>query len=166
MGFSRQEYWSGLPFPSPGGVPQLRDQTQVSCIAGRLFTIWVTREEITLESRNANMWLRHKLIITVLPTGHSYWFKMSFWDTSSHREAKGSGKSFLLFWEDFQSQPSLPCLESGNKAHSLGSCLKTMKESQVEGEANTLDTRGRNRTWTFVLPSCCRVKVFLTISCP
>ena len=21
MGFSRQEYWSGLPFPSPGGVP-------------------------------------------------------------------------------------------------------------------------------------------------
>ena len=21
MGFSRQEYWSGLPFPSPGGLP-------------------------------------------------------------------------------------------------------------------------------------------------
>ena len=21
MGFSRQEYWSGLPFPSPGDVP-------------------------------------------------------------------------------------------------------------------------------------------------
>ena len=21
MGFSRQEYWNGLPFPSPGGVP-------------------------------------------------------------------------------------------------------------------------------------------------
>ena len=23
MKFSRQEYWSGLPFPSPGGVPNL-----------------------------------------------------------------------------------------------------------------------------------------------
>ena len=27
MGFSRQEYWSGLPFPSPGDLPWLRDQT-------------------------------------------------------------------------------------------------------------------------------------------
>ena len=23
MGFSRQEYWSGLPFPSPGDLPDL-----------------------------------------------------------------------------------------------------------------------------------------------
>ena len=23
MGFSRQEYWSGLPFPSPGNLPDL-----------------------------------------------------------------------------------------------------------------------------------------------
>ena len=38
MGFSRQEYWNGLPFPSPGESSQPRDQTQVSCIAGRFFT--------------------------------------------------------------------------------------------------------------------------------
>ena len=39
MEFSRQEYWSGLPFPSPG------DQTQVFSIAGRFFfTIWAIRE--------------------------------------------------------------------------------------------------------------------------
>ena len=35
--FSRQEYWSGLPFPSPG--IQLRDRTQVSFIAGRCFNL-------------------------------------------------------------------------------------------------------------------------------
>ena len=41
MGFPRQEYWSELPFPSPGDLP---DQglnpglLQVSCIAGRFFT--------------------------------------------------------------------------------------------------------------------------------
>ena len=44
LGFSRQEYWSGLPFPFPGESSQPRDQTQVSHIAGRLFTISATRE--------------------------------------------------------------------------------------------------------------------------
>ena len=39
MEFSRQEYWSGLPFPSPGNLPD-----QVSHIAGRYFTVWATRE--------------------------------------------------------------------------------------------------------------------------
>ena len=33
-GFSKQEYWSGLPFPSPGIFP-----TEVSCIAGGFFII-------------------------------------------------------------------------------------------------------------------------------
>ena len=44
MGFSRQEYWSGLPFPSPGGLPDPRNRTQVSRIAGRFFTDWAMRE--------------------------------------------------------------------------------------------------------------------------
>ena len=46
MGFFRQEYWSALPFPSPGDL-QPRDPTQVSCvsfIAGRFFTHWATEE--------------------------------------------------------------------------------------------------------------------------
>ena len=33
IGFPRQEYWSGLPFPSPGDLPNPRDQTRVSCLA-------------------------------------------------------------------------------------------------------------------------------------
>ena len=36
MGFSRQEYWIGLSFPSPGDLSN-RDRTQVSRIAGRRF---------------------------------------------------------------------------------------------------------------------------------
>ena len=43
MGFSRQEYWSGLPFPSPGGSSWPRDRTQVSCITGRFFAVRATR---------------------------------------------------------------------------------------------------------------------------
>ena len=31
--FSRQEYWSGLPFPTPGESSQPRDQTHISCIS-------------------------------------------------------------------------------------------------------------------------------------
>ena len=72
MGFSRQEYWSRLPFPSPGDLPnpgieprspalqadaltseppgnpffrgssRPRDQTWVSCTAGRFFIVWAT----------------------------------------------------------------------------------------------------------------------------
>ena len=34
MGFSRQEYCSGLPFLSPGESSGPRNRTQVSCIAG------------------------------------------------------------------------------------------------------------------------------------
>ena len=41
VGFSRQEYWSGLPFPSPRDLlgPGIQP---VSCIAGGLFTDWAT----------------------------------------------------------------------------------------------------------------------------
>ena len=46
MGFSRQEYWSGLPFPSPGESFWPRDQTWVSRIAGRHFNLWATREAL------------------------------------------------------------------------------------------------------------------------
>ena len=44
MGFYRPEYWSGLPFPSPGESSRPRDRTQVSPIAGGFFTVWATRE--------------------------------------------------------------------------------------------------------------------------
>ena len=33
MGFSRQEYWNGMPCPLPGGSSQPRDQTPVSYVS-------------------------------------------------------------------------------------------------------------------------------------
>ena len=44
MGFSRQEYWGQLPFPSPGDLPDPEIEPTVSCTAGRLFTVCATRE--------------------------------------------------------------------------------------------------------------------------
>ena len=37
-GFSRQEYWSGLPFPSPGDLPDPGIKPRSSALAGRFFT--------------------------------------------------------------------------------------------------------------------------------
>ena len=46
MWFSKQEYWSGLPFPSPRESSLPRDQTLVSCITGRCFNLWAIREAL------------------------------------------------------------------------------------------------------------------------
>ena len=38
MGFSRQEYWSGLPFPIPGDFPNPGIELISPALAGRFFT--------------------------------------------------------------------------------------------------------------------------------
>ena len=38
MGFPRQEYWSGLPFPSPGDLPDPGIEPVSLALAGRFFT--------------------------------------------------------------------------------------------------------------------------------
>ena len=37
MGFPRQENWSGLPFPSPGDLPDPGIKSKSPALAGRLF---------------------------------------------------------------------------------------------------------------------------------
>ena len=38
IGFSRQEYWNGLPFPSPGDLPDPGREPVSPALAGRFFT--------------------------------------------------------------------------------------------------------------------------------
>ena len=38
MGFLRQEYWSGLPFPSPGNLPNPGIEPTFPALAGGFFT--------------------------------------------------------------------------------------------------------------------------------
>ena len=38
MGFPRQEYWSGLPFPSPGDLPDPGIKPTFPASAGKFFT--------------------------------------------------------------------------------------------------------------------------------
>ena len=47
-GFHRQEYWSGLPFPSPVDLPRPGTELKSSALAGGFFTT-VPRGEPTVE---------------------------------------------------------------------------------------------------------------------
>ena len=38
IGLPRQEYWSGLPFPSPGGLPDPGIKPESPALAGGFFT--------------------------------------------------------------------------------------------------------------------------------
>ena len=38
MGFSRQEYWSGVPFPFPGDLPNPGIEPPSPALTGRFFT--------------------------------------------------------------------------------------------------------------------------------
>ena len=42
--FPRQEYWSGLPFPTPGDFPDRGIEPTSPALAGTLFYCWATRE--------------------------------------------------------------------------------------------------------------------------
>ena len=51
--FSRQEYWSGLPFPYPGDLPDpgIEPRSLTSALAGRFLTTSVTWEALLTKSR-------------------------------------------------------------------------------------------------------------------
>ena len=46
MRFPRQEYWSGLPFPSPGDPPYLGIGPMSPALADRFFTIEPSRKPL------------------------------------------------------------------------------------------------------------------------
>ena len=55
--------WEAIPFPRESSLP--RDWNWVSCIAGRLFTVWGTREAKLWHKWNKNRtmkWMKHSLL--------------------------------------------------------------------------------------------------------
>ena len=47
MGFPRQGYWSGLPFPSPGDLPDPGIEFMSPALAGGFFTTKLPRKPLT-----------------------------------------------------------------------------------------------------------------------
>ena len=57
MGFSRQEYWSGLPCPLAGDLPNPGTEPEYllsPTLAGRFFTTGATWEALTSQQRTQN----------------------------------------------------------------------------------------------------------------
>ena len=77
MGFSRQEYWSGLPFPSAGDLPNL------GIIEGRLLSDWVMREALLSPwtFSKFTLWLKNIKGDQGLPKWDTYTTR-SIWDVS------------------------------------------------------------------------------------
>ena len=53
MGFSRQQYWSGLPSPPPGDLPHPWFKLMSPALAGRFFTIRATWKNLSLRLKLA-----------------------------------------------------------------------------------------------------------------
>ena len=64
MGFSRQRYWSGLPFPSPGDLLDPGIKPRSLPIADRRFTVWATREAEVVTAGPPGKSIKH-CILTV-----------------------------------------------------------------------------------------------------
>ena len=77
MGFPRQEYWSGLPFPSPGDLPNPGTGLASPALAGRFFAtepplmpdISVTEYKMT--SSHASVFLNSVICNKFLKYEHS-----------------------------------------------------------------------------------------------
>ena len=50
MGFSRQEYWSGLPFPSPGDLPDARIEPRSPAFQADALNLWATKKCLNVDN--------------------------------------------------------------------------------------------------------------------
>ena len=73
MGFSRQEYWSGLPCPSPGDLPDpgIKPSAVQSLSHVQLFASpWTAAHQASLSLTNSQSLLKLMFIESVTPSNH------------------------------------------------------------------------------------------------
>ena len=101
--FSRQDrrFWSGLPISSSRGSSWPGNQTPVSCIAGRLFTVWAIREWDANQCKR----IHHILDIIILSdTDFFYYYKYLNW-TEMQFIVFFSGQRERLQWRLWLEEP-------------------------------------------------------------
>ena len=99
MGFPRQEYWSGLPFPSPGDLPDLGIKPASPALAGGFLTTSATWE--TLDS-----------VVKNLPAKQETWVQSLGWEDPLEEEM--ATHSSIPAWE-------IPWTEDPGGLQSMGS---------------------------------------------
>ena len=129
MGFSRQECWSGLPFPSSRGSSRPRNWTRVSCIAGRLSEVNV---KILLMTISWNWDFMEVLIIFVYKHFVFLYYLLHVWrkpelpllklQDLSYKVTKGkaSGHFYIIvnyLWSDSYGSLRRSAVEPGTNLH-------------------------------------------------
>ena len=87
-GISRQEYWSGLPFPSPGDLPDsgIEPTSLVSpALAGKFLTTRATWEaQMSRPSGYLQFWVCYSKIVAYCPSTHLEMWKEFFGGGTNH----------------------------------------------------------------------------------
>ena len=77
MGFSRKEYWSGLPCPSPGDLPNPGTEPtslMFPALAGRFFTTCATWEDCRVSELGINICILATLLVWLHCNGFFFFF--------------------------------------------------------------------------------------------
>ena len=102
MGFSRREYWSGLPVPSPEDPPDTGIEPRSLCIVGRRFTTWATREvwsKLKNFPQPRAIFIRASLVaqtVKNLPAMQEIWVRSLGWECPL--EKRMATHSSILAW--------------------------------------------------------------------
>ena len=101
VGFSRQEYWSGLSFPSPEDLPDPGVEPMSPSVAGRFFSTELPGKPKTLASSGEIPVVRCHVCLNVIPRPAALqgtYLKCASWDPrSTESETEGVGYRNLYF---------------------------------------------------------------------
>ena len=122
MEFSKQEYWSGLSFPSPGDLPDPEIEPSSPALARRFFTTWATqvlgvkwKVSFILDAGN---WGREGCWTSIQRLSPTTTHTGSQWGKSFYRQKEGptcrnstvSSDSHLQIGHQWSDQCHLDCL--------------------------------------------------------
>ena len=101
MGFSRQEYWSELSFPSPGDLPDPGMEPVFPSVAGRFFSTELPGKPKILASSGEIPVLKYDVCLNVIPrpaaSQGTYWKCASWGPRSTESETQGVVSRNLYF---------------------------------------------------------------------
>ena len=106
MEFFREEYWSGLPFASPGDLLHPGIKPPLSCVAGRFFTNWATRKSKKPEAAGENCCHLVESFCNYNRTLGTYWH-LCFSSLGSVNDSCPQDMTWGMNWKNkFQTQPA------------------------------------------------------------
>ena len=114
MGFPRQEYWDWVAILFSRGSSWPRGWTQVSCIAGRFFTIWATREDAIGKPHGTH---KSKIYDRFIYN----WKRNSNITLKSHQVTREESKARIKEWKNYKSNLQTV---SKTEINTVNSCFK------------------------------------------